>query len=392
MTLGASRPQLFRKLYVPVAIPAIFTAFRLGIVFALLGVVSSEIVASKDGVGQLITSYSATLSMAPVYALLIVLAVFTSFLTMAVGALESTFLGWQRDSRTGSRLGRRLRQMRATKRPRHRLAVIAVSGAVLPNERRRGTGGAASVGLDRVRVGGSAPHRVLADLSLDIQPGEFVAVIGASGSGKTTILNLVSGLIPPTSGAISVFGQAPGASRADVGYMFARDALLPWRTARQNVELGLELQGWGRRARVERALHFLDRVRLSAAVDKYPGELSQGMRQRVALARTWATNPDLLLMDEPFAALDALTRASVREVFLEIWDDELHRKTVLFVTHDLTEALVLADRVITIAHGGVQTDMQVPYGRPRDARAIAARSDYQDLYDLLQDDLGVENL
>jgi NitT/TauT family transport system ATP-binding protein len=310
---------------------------------------------------------------------------------MAVGALESMSLGWQRDARTGSRLTRRVRQVSASGRSRTD-SPVTLDGPGRSHDRARGTAVQLRAVAVDFAVGGPVPHRVLVDLTIDIRPGEFVAVIGASGSGKTTLLNLVSGLVPLSSGGISVFGQPPRAGRADVGYMFARDALLPWRTARQNVELGLELRRWRRRDRSERALHHLDRVGLSAAVDKYPGELSQGMRQRVALARTWATNPDLLLMDEPFASLDALTRTSVREGFLKIWDNELHRKTVLFVTHDLAEALVLADRVITIAHGRVQRDIPVPYGRPRNPRAIATRRDYQALYDLLQDDLRIEGV
>jgi len=140
-------------------------------------------------------------------------------------------------------------------------------------------------------IGNAAPRRVLADLSLDVPIGQFVAVIGASGCGKTTMLNLVSGLLQPTSGDLAVLGRPPRAGRAEVGYMFARDALLPWRTALQNVELGMELHRRSRRERRARAGQLLDRVHLSGAADKYPAELSQGMRQRVALARTLATDP-----------------------------------------------------------------------------------------------------
>jgi NitT/TauT family transport system ATP-binding protein len=237
--------------------------------------------------------------------------------------------------------------------------------------------------------GRAGVRRVVSNLSLEIPRGQFVALIGANGCGKTTILNLVSGLVRPTVGDVTVEGEPPRVGRADVGYMFARDALLPWRTALQNVELGLELRGLERRARRERAAAILERLRLAAAVNKYPAELSQGMRQRVALARTWATDPELLLMDEPFAALDAHTRSSVRDQFLDIWDNELQRKTVLFVTHDLTEALLLADRIVTIAHGTIRSDVAVPYGRPRDQRELIMRSEYGNLYDALQRDLTI---
>ena len=233
-----------------------------------------------------------------------------------------------------------------------------------------------------------APRRVLTDLSLDVEKGQLVALVGASGCGKTTLLNLVAGLVRPSSGELAVLGEPPQVGRPDVGYMFARDGLLPWRTARQNVELGLEVRGWGRRARRDVAASLLDRVDLSSALDLYPAELSQGMRQRVALARTLATDPALLLMDEPFAALDAQTRASVRSVFLGIWDGEADRKTVLFVTHDLGEALLVADRVVSIARGRVRTDVPVGWSRPRNERSIINEVDFPALYDTLHADLG----
>ncbi|MEU8234593.1 ATP-binding cassette domain-containing protein [Actinoplanes sp. NPDC048967] len=366
VALGASRSQLFRKLYVPVAIPAIVAALRLGLVFALLGVVGSEIIAARAGVGQLITTYSATLSMAPVYALLTVLAAFTSILTVLVGALEGALLGWQRGDRA---------------QVRSRSAPAEPAGA--PTTPRPG-GGSVRVRSVSVDFG---PHRVLSDFSLTVPGGQFVAVVGASGAGKSTLLNVLSGLTPVTGGEVGVFGEPPRAGRAEVGHMFARDALLPWRTARGNVELSLELRRWAAPVRHERARRMLELVRLSAVADRFPSQLSLGMRQRVALARTLASDPELLLMDEPFAALDALTRSSIRDMFLDIWDNEDHRKTVLFVTHDLIEALVLADRVVTVARGGVRSDVEVPYGRPRDQRALMARADFRALYDRLQADL-----
>lgn len=234
---------------------------------------------------------------------------------------------------------------------------------------------------------GEGSRRVLADFTFEAASGEFVALIGASGCGKTTILNLVSGLLRPTSGEISVFNQRPKIGRSDVGYMFARDALLPWRTARKNVELGLEMRGVPRVERRSRAVALLERVHLGQAIDKYPAELSQGMRQRVALARTWASSPELLLMDEPFAALDAQTRSSVRDGFLKIWDDEAKRKTVLFVTHDLSEALILADRIVTIGRGRILSDVPVPFDRPREVRDLATLPAYVELYDHLHADL-----
>jgi NitT/TauT family transport system ATP-binding protein len=236
----------------------------------------------------------------------------------------------------------------------------------------------------------STRRRVLSNLSLDVPRGQFLAIIGASGCGKTTLLNMVSGLVAPTTGEVTVFDQPARVGRADVAYMFARDALLPWRTARRNVELALELHGNPRSARRERAADLLDRVHMSSGADRYPAELSQGMRQRVALARTWATGPELLLMDEPFAALDALTRASVRDTFLGIWNEGAQRKTVLFVTHDLTEALLLADRVVMVTQTGIGIDVCVPFGRPRDLKELMAHTDYRDVYDTLERALTIQ--
>jgi NitT/TauT family transport system ATP-binding protein len=244
-----------------------------------------------------------------------------------------------------------------------------------------------AVTLRSVTVGFGA-RTVLTGFSLEVERGELVALVGASGCGKTTLLNLVAGLVPPTSGELAVLGEPPRVGRRDVGYLFARDGLLPWRTARENVELGLEVQGWERHTRRHMAASLLDRVHLSSALDMYPAELSQGMRQRVALARTLATDPALILMDEPFAALDAQTRASVRNVFLDMWDDGLERKTVLFVTHDLTEALLVADRVVSIAAGRVRTDVPVRWSRPRDERSVIGQLDFPALYDTLHADLG----
>ena len=168
--------------------------------------------------------------------------------------------------------------------------------------------------------------------------------------------------------------------------MLARDALLPWRTARRNVEYGLELRGIARARRREIALHWLEAVQLLHAQQHWPWQLSQGMRQRVALARTWALDPAVLLMDEPFAALDVNTRVSVQAKFLELWQAEEHR-TVVFVTHDLTEAIALADRVVLLGGGRVLDDVTVEIERPRDLATITSDRNYQKLYDRLREQL-----
>jgi NitT/TauT family transport system ATP-binding protein len=210
----------------------------------------------------------------------------------------------------------------------------------------------------------------LEDINLEIPAGQFVALVGASGCGKTTLLNMLAGLVKPTKGGILLDGKAPRLGNLDIGYMFARDALLPWRTARKNVEMPLEIRGWSRANRRERAREMLDLVGLKGREGQYRLQLSQGMRQRVSLARTLASDPSILLMDEPFAALDARTKLTLQAEFLRIWEQYRggdKQKTVLFVTHDLQEATLLADRVIVMLPnpGRIAEDRQLDLPRPR---------------------------
>jgi NitT/TauT family transport system ATP-binding protein len=247
-----------------------------------------------------------------------------------------------------------------------------------------------AIALKGVRVTysarGHAPRTVLSGIDLMIPHGEFTALVGRSGCGKTTLLNLVAGLADPTAGTVTVLGKEPRQARDQLGFMLARDALLPWRTARGNVEYGLELRGIPRAQRRETALHWLEAVQLSHARHQWPWQLSQGMRQRVALARTWALNPSVLLMDEPFAALDMNTRVSAQRKFLELWQAEEHR-TVIFVTHDLGEAIALADRVVLLGGGQVLDDVRVGIDRPRDLATIAADPLYQEIHQRLRERL-----
>lgn len=220
-----------------------------------------------------------------------------------------------------------------------------------------------SVGFEQPDQPGSEPRYVLRDISLRIEAGQFVAVVGKSGCGKTTILNLLAGLVEPLSGRIDVCGTTPRHARKDLAYMFARDCLLPWRSVAKNVEIGLEARNVPKETRRTRAVDELKRVGLGAYVDRYPSELSHGMRQRAALARTWSLDPQVLLMDEPFAALDAQTREDVESQFLSIW--EKSRCTVVFVTHDLLEAVFMADRVIFVDEGRIAADIPLTFPRPR---------------------------
>jgi NitT/TauT family transport system ATP-binding protein len=221
------------------------------------------------------------------------------------------------------------------------------------------------------------PRRILDEINITSEPGEFLVLVGRSGCGKTTVLNLLAGLLRPTSGTVEVLDATPRAARQRMGYMFARDALMPWRKARTNVELGLEVKGVSRAERRRRAEEMLDRVHLLESADMWPWQLSQGMRQRVALARTWAPDPALILMDEPFAALDAQTKVSVRAEFMRIWEEG--RPSVVFVTHDLSEALLLGDRVIMLSQGRIEVDLKVPFSHPRAVEELPYTKEFVEL-------------
>ncbi|HLO03939.1 MAG TPA: ABC transporter ATP-binding protein [Symbiobacteriaceae bacterium] len=228
---------------------------------------------------------------------------------------------------------------------------------------------------------------ILADLTLTVEPGEFLAVVGPSGCGKSTLLQLLAGLVDPQAGRIRVGGRAvegPG----HVALMPQRDALLPWRTVRENGALLLELQGVPRREALWRVDQSLERLGLEGWGDAYPGALSGGMRQRVAFLRTILTGQSVLLLDEPFGALDALTRLQLQEWLVQLWEQE--RQTVLFITHDVEEALLLADRVLLMgARGTGRYRLQsVPLARPRGRATLAdpafGRLKAELLADLLQ--------
>ncbi|HWH27305.1 MAG TPA: ABC transporter ATP-binding protein [Pseudolysinimonas sp.] len=198
---------------------------------------------------------------------------------------------------------------------------------------------------------------VLENVTLDIQPGEFVCLLGASGCGKSTLLNLIAGLDKPTTGSIRLEG--------DAGMMFQESALLPWLSASRNVELALRLRGVPRRERRERALELLDTVNLADAAKKRPHELSGGMRQRVALARALAQDRSVLLMDEPFAALDAITRDLLHEELEQVW--RATGRTIVFVTHNVREAARLGQRVLLMSSrpGRIAREWQIEDTGPR---------------------------
>jgi NitT/TauT family transport system ATP-binding protein len=229
--------------------------------------------------------------------------------------------------------------------------------------------------------------KALTEVNLSIRANEFLSIIGPSGCGKTTLLKMIDGLIPYDSGKISIAGKpvtAPGPDRAVVFQTFA---LLPWRTVLANVEFSLELRRIGAQERIEIARDCLQRVGLGDFENHYPHELSGGMQQRAGLARALAVNPSILLMDEPFGAVDAQTRQLLQEELLELWQRE--RKTVIFITHSMDEAVYLSDRVVVMTPrpGRVAEILDVPLARPRNAEAVRREPKFVELTNYIWDSL-----
>ncbi len=216
---------------------------------------------------------------------------------------------------------------------------------------------------DDERTGDSVLALERADF--EVEGGEFVALLGPSGCGKTTILNIVAGFISQTAGEVLVDGQAISGPGADRGVVFQSFALFPWKTVRANVAFGPKMRGMDKQERRQLADEYLELVGLSGFEDKYPHELSGGMQQRVGVARVLANQPAVMLMDEPFASVDAQTRMTLQEELTRIWQER--RPTIVFVTHDVEEAVFLADRIVVLAPhpGRVREIVEVPLTRPR---------------------------
>jgi NitT/TauT family transport system ATP-binding protein len=209
------------------------------------------------------------------------------------------------------------------------------------------------------------------DVSFNIEASEFLCIVGPSGCGKSTLLNIIAGFLAPTGGQIRIGGQAVTGHGMDRGIVFQDFAqLFPWRTALGNVAFGLEMKGMPKQEREEIALQQLKLVKLEKFVQSYPHHLSGGMQQRVAIARALAYNPAVLLMDEPFAALDALTRDDMQRLLADVWRET--RKTVIYVTHNVAEAVYLADRVVVMSPhpGTVKTEVAIRLDRPRDPLSV----------------------
>ena len=213
---------------------------------------------------------------------------------------------------------------------------------------------------------GGRPHLALTDISFDVASGEFVSVLGPSGCGKSTLLHILGGFVPPSTGAVRVSGQAVSGPSPDRGPVFQEFALFPWKTVLGNVSYGLERQGVARRQARKRAEELIAMVQLQGYENFYPKALSGGMKQRVAIARTLAYQPRILLMDEPFGALDAQTRTHLQHDLLDIWEGD--RKTVVFVTHSVEEAVFLSDRIVVMTRSPGRVKRIIPIDLPRPRR------------------------
>jgi NitT/TauT family transport system ATP-binding protein len=212
------------------------------------------------------------------------------------------------------------------------------------------------------RIAGAPPFTAVRNLSFHVNQGEFVSIVGPSGCGKSTLLNLVAGLDHPSEGTVSLQGVEVTGPNSSVGFMLQKDLLLPWRTVLHNVEFGLEARNLSAAERRERALRELKRCRLTELADRYPYQISGGQRQRAALARTLAINPDIVLLDEPFSALDAQTKLVLQKSFAEtIASSGL---TTLLITHDLSEAVAMSDRILVMSDGPGRIVEEIDVGLP----------------------------
>ena len=230
------------------------------------------------------------------------------------------------------------------------------------------------------------------EVSFNVRRGEFVALLGPSGSGKSTVLNMIATLVGPSNGEILIDGKPIVAGKAtpNVGYVFQRDTLFPWRTVADNIGYGLQLAGVREAERRERVATCISQAGLKGFEYAYPSTLSGGMRQRAALMRTLVVEPQILLMDEPFGALDTHTKIDMHQVLLRIWERE--QQTVLFVTHDLGEALTLADRIVLFSArpGQIKDMFEVDFARPRDAVRVRETPRYAELFQHIWHSLGQE--
>lgn len=240
---------------------------------------------------------------------------------------------------------------------------------------------------------GQGSYTAVREASLAIEPGEFVSVVGPTGCGKSTLLNVAAGLLQPSSGTVKVFGQPLAGINHRAGYMFQGEALMPWRNALSNVTAGLEFAGVPPAQAREQGMEWLRRVGLGGFEDRYPHQMSGGMRKRTMLAQTLIRDPDIILMDEPFSALDIQTRQLMENEVLEIWMAK--RKAVLFITHDLDEAIAMSDRVVVLSAGPATRpigEFNIDLPRPRDVAEVRNHPRFVELHKAIWDVLREEVL
>ena len=257
----------------------------------------------------------------------------------------------------------------------------------------------AALALDRIsctfasRQAPSQRYTAVREVTLTVGAGEFVSVVGPTGCGKSTLLNVAAGLLAPSSGTVEVFGEKLAGINRRAGYMFQSDSLMPWRTALGNVAAGLEFHGVAGAEANAQALEWLKRVGLGAFGDRYPHQLSGGMRKRVGLAQTLVLDPDIILMDEPFSALDIQTRQLMENEVLALWAEK--KKAVLFITHDLDEAIAMSDRVVCLSAGPGSHpigEFAIDLPRPRDVAEVRTTPRFVELHQAIWDVLREEVL
>jgi NitT/TauT family transport system ATP-binding protein len=228
---------------------------------------------------------------------------------------------------------------------------------------------------------GGGSYFAVRDIDLKVEPGRFVSIVGPTGSGKSTILNMAAGLMVPSSGSVQSFGNEVVGVNRRASYMFQQDALLPWKSVIDNVSLGLIMAGVSKAEAHSEARRWLEKVGLKSFADRYPHQLSGGMRKRTALAQAWIVNPDILLMDEPFSALDVQTRQIMENELLQLWQES--GKAVVFITHDLDEAIALSDEVLILGAGPGSTvvgSYEITIPRPRDLLDIRDDPQFVELH------------
>jgi NitT/TauT family transport system ATP-binding protein len=238
-------------------------------------------------------------------------------------------------------------------------------------------------GLGQVFGAGAAAVTALTGIDLEIEAGEFVCLLGPSGCGKSTLLNAIAGFVAPSSGTVTVRGQSVAGPGPDRGMVFQEFALFPWMSVARNIAFGLEIRGAGRTEIARKVDELLALLGLEEFRDRFPKDLSGGMRQRVAIARILALDPPIMLMDEPFGALDALTRRGLEDELLRLW--QATGKTIVFVTHSIEEALALGSRVVVMTYrpGTIKRDIAIPLPRPRDRANAGFAALLRELDDLV---------